>query len=862
MTVRVEGFGASSSTIANLRDFATGALLVSVPLTYDVANNVATGTITIPASVPNNTLVVVDGSFESEIPSDPWFVNTGTVPCAIADNATANGGAGSVLAVLANDQNAVGASVGRISSPAHGSATNNGSSILYTPNRLYSGVDTFTYEACSATSCTNAYVSVDVEPAPCTVTSTSDAEVLYGTPGDDVICVDHRIAQVLGGAGNDLIYVHSSFAMVDPGPGQDLVIASGDPILGVASSEGIDTVDDRNPYLLYSNGTLPTLASSSPNGTTVLPDTTNPSIDVTIPSYLQVGIPAFATVTCTDDRPGVSCPATINLDTSIVSSKVLSIEAVDAAGNRTTVQREFNVINPDRIAPIVTAYPDRAPNTAGWFKAPVNVGFYATDPAPSAGTPNPQILAPVAVSTDGADQTVTSGSSCDPAGNCATGTLKVSIDTSPPTITVTGNAGSYSPTQNISIVCSATDALSGVVSSNCPTINGLGSSFGNGVHSYTVTAVDKAGNTSTQMFAFTVNPPPTITCSAPPTGWNANDVTIACTATDSDGLANPLTDSSFVLSTTTTVGVENAAASTDTRQVCDTKGQCSTAGPIVNIKIDRKGPAVTVTNPPLGALFLLGQTVNAAFSCADAGSGIAPTTGCVGTVLNGSAIDTAAVGTKTFTVVSKDVAGNVTTDTRTYVVQAAAGLTVTADYGAGIHAVGFPTPAVTIWGTITSTVPGPYVATVQWVTGGTFTPFALSNATQFVAVNVYPRNGTYNATVKVCGAGNKCGTDTVVITVGVPIPTPVAQCVTDKGATANPRYEARFGYNNTAAVPVIAPKPLVNLFTTTPLDRGQPQVLLPGSRTNIVTTLFAANATAAWSIYGVTATAKPTTIRC
>lgn len=104
------------------------------------------------------------------------------------------------------------------------------------------------------------------------------------------------------------------------------------------------------------------------------------------------------------------------------------------------------------------------------------------------------------------------------------------------------------------------------------------------------------------------------------------------------------------MSTTTPADTENADASTDTRQVCDTAGQCSTAGPLSNIKIDRKKPSITVTNPASGAVFQTGQTVNAEYICADSGSGIAATQGCTGTSPVGSPIDTTTAGTKSFTV--------------------------------------------------------------------------------------------------------------------------------------------------------------------------------------------------------------------
>lgn len=74
-----------------------------------------------------------------------------------------------------------------------------------------------------------------------------------------------------------------------------------------------------------------------------------------------------------------------------------------------------------------------------------------------------------------------------------------------------------------------------------------------------------------------------------------------------------------------------------------------------SFKIDQTAPTVILTTPANGAVYLLGEVVNADFSCNDATSGIAS---CVGTVANGAPIDTGTVGTKSFSVSATDNAGN------------------------------------------------------------------------------------------------------------------------------------------------------------------------------------------------------------
>lgn len=82
---------------------------------------------------------------------------------------------------------------------------------------------------------------------------------------------------------------------------------------------------------------------------------------------------------------------------------------------------------------------------------------------------------------------------------------------------------------------------------------------------------------------------------------------------------------------------------------------------------DTTAPAVTITSPANGATYTQGQTIAASFSCQDepGGSGVAS---CSGTVADGALIDTATVGTHSFsfTVTGTDNAGNSASVTHTY----------------------------------------------------------------------------------------------------------------------------------------------------------------------------------------------------
>jgi hypothetical protein len=74
-----------------------------------------------------------------------------------------------------------------------------------------------------------------------------------------------------------------------------------------------------------------------------------------------------------------------------------------------------------------------------------------------------------------------------------------------------------------------------------------------------------------------------------------------------------------------------------------------------------------MTAPVNNATYLLNQSVASAYTCSDTGSGITAAN-CVGTLPNGSNLNTSTVGRKTFTVTATDNARNTTTSTVTYYV--------------------------------------------------------------------------------------------------------------------------------------------------------------------------------------------------
>ncbi|MFI7284122.1 hypothetical protein ACIBOV_28070, partial [Micromonospora chersina] len=278
--------------------------------------------------------------------------------------------------------------------------------------------------------------------------------------------------------------------------------------------------------------------------------------------------------------------------------------------------------------PIVRGKPDREPNAADWYNAPVTITWSSVDPAPSSGTPTTP--RPTVVDTEGADQVVTSDESCDPAGNCATGQLKVSIDTTAPTIEakITPDAkGKRWHKHDAIVTFTCDDALSGVASCPGPTTvdhEGAGQKV-------TGTAVDKAGNRNS--VTATVNldkTAPTIEAkvSQDPNGngWNNGDVTVAFTC--DDALSGVASCSDPV--TLTEEGPDQVTTGTAT----DEAGNTTTT--TVTISIDKTKPRITATRTAANSSGWNNDDVTVTFACTDAMSDIASCTDAVTLVEEGA----------------------------------------------------------------------------------------------------------------------------------------------------------------------------------------------------------------------------------
>lgn len=104
----------------------------------------------------------------------------------------------------------------------------------------------------------------------------------------------------------------------------------------------------------------------------------------------------------------------------------------------------------------------------------------------------------------------------------------------------------------------------------------------------------------------------------------------------------------------------------DLELVAHTPAASVWAAVVRQVTPDREPPTVSIASPVDGSRVLKGARLTATYSCADTGgSGLAS---CSGEVATGVALDTAAVGARTFSVTATDGVGNRTTSSISYTV--------------------------------------------------------------------------------------------------------------------------------------------------------------------------------------------------
>lgn len=102
----------------------------------------------------------------------------------------------------------------------------------------------------------------------------------------------------------------------------------------------------------------------------------------------------------------------------------LIFSAQVSSPNPSRLVARLNLNQPaDTTPPLVTGSVNRQPDANGWYNRDATIKWQATDPMPSSGIPT--IPLDTTANIEGRSVIYTSKTSCDPAGNCITGTLRL-----------------------------------------------------------------------------------------------------------------------------------------------------------------------------------------------------------------------------------------------------------------------------------------------------------------------------------------------------------------------------------------------------------------------------------------------------
>ncbi|MEX0741770.1 MAG: hypothetical protein WD079_03165, partial [Phycisphaeraceae bacterium] len=117
----------------------------------------------------------------------------------------------------------------------------------------------------------------------------------------------------------------------------------------------------------------------------------------------------------------------------------------------------------DSSAPVITANVTGTMGDNGWHTSDVSVSWTVTDPESDVTSTTGFEAANVASDTDGVTFTCEATS----AGGTDSESVTIKRDATDPTVTYSGNAGSYDAAASVEITCVTSDNLSGVASDSC-----------------------------------------------------------------------------------------------------------------------------------------------------------------------------------------------------------------------------------------------------------------------------------------------------------------------------------------------------------------------------------------------------------
>ena len=154
----------------------------------------------------------------------------------------------------------------------------------------------------------------------------------------------------------------------------------------------------------------------------------------------------------------------------------------------------------DDTPPVITPTVSGALGDNDWYTSDIDISWTFTDDESD-----------VTIRDGCTDEMVTSDTSGDTFnceaesdGGTAEASVTVKRDATDPTVTYSGNDGTYDVSDDVAIACSSSDAMSGIEGDTCADVSGPAYTFGLGTTSHSATATDNAGNEGNGSASFDV----------------------------------------------------------------------------------------------------------------------------------------------------------------------------------------------------------------------------------------------------------------------------------------------------------------------------------------------------------------------
>lgn len=314
--------------------------------------------------------------------------------------------------------------------------------------------------------------------------------------------------------------------------------------------------------------------------------------------------PVVAHFVCTAGSvPIATCPDDQTISTEGANQAVTGT-VIDTAGNKASVtSAPFSI---DLTAPGATVSFSPAPNANGWNRTEVIAHFSCNDGGSGVAHCPPDHV----VSTEGVTQLV-SGTAVDVAGNSATASGTVSIDRTPPLVTLsqptTGTTGTTVFTPSVTLSGLVSDTGSGIANVTCKgspaSVTGGALScvvaLSPGANEIQATAIDRAGNSASSALTFTYVRVPIITINTPASlsYTSTSPTTVTGTVDDPSATVSINAIDATVVNGTFSLALPLAEGpNIVTATATSAAGATGTAS--LTVTLDTTPPRVTVTSPP------------------------------------------------------------------------------------------------------------------------------------------------------------------------------------------------------------------------------------------------------------------------